>query len=138
MQVMVQRLFGAILVFTADEFYLVGDFKQPAALAEFGLHLKGTYEASRDGFVRLVSTPIDASRWRAALVVEGEPQAVASMLARRLLIRRNGSVSERLWRLIEEDSPRLAINEGSVVDARWLLGVPEAVWDAVRDSVLRC
>jgi hypothetical protein len=54
-----------------------------------------------------------------------------------MLIERNGSVSERLWRAVlgvddAGDAPR------GPVAARWLLEVPESVWRVVRDAVLRC
>jgi hypothetical protein len=68
-----------------------------------------------------------------------ESEELASTLAHRFVIERNGSVSERLWRLVlhrgdtdAEDEP-----EG-VVDARWLGEMPAPIWQVIRDSVLRC
>jgi hypothetical protein len=55
------------------------------------------------------------------------------------VIERNGSVSERLWRLVlaggdpdAEDEPRERI------DARWLGEMPSPIWRMIRDTVLRC
>lgn len=50
----------------------------------------------------------------------------------RLVIHRNASVSERLWRLVTqgEAEPR--------TDARWLGQMPASVWNVVRDGVLKC
>ncbi|MGH8582397.1 MAG: precorrin-3B C(17)-methyltransferase, partial [Gammaproteobacteria bacterium] len=58
--------------------------------------------------------------------------------ARRFLIERNGSVSDRLWRLVtgvdeEDEAP-----EAEELDAQWLVQVPDRIWEIVRDSVLRC
>jgi hypothetical protein len=57
------------------------------------------------------------------------------------VIARTGSVSERLWRLVigerdELDGPPAAPPE--VVPARWLGELPPAIWQIVRDTVLRC
>jgi len=71
------------------------------------------------------------------LDLEGE--ALARVLAERFIITRNGSVSERLWRLViqcgrvdDEDTP------AGAVDARWLGAMPAPMWQIVRDAVLRC
>ena len=61
------------------------------------------------------------------------------MLARRLtdflVIKRNGSVSERLWRLVIQPE----VNEGKPeIDARWLGELPPAIWQIVQDRVLKC
>ena len=59
------------------------------------------------------------------------------MLAKRLLIQRNGSVSERLWRLVtgESDESVAAVSE---TEATWLVQMPEAVWNIIRENVLKC
>jgi hypothetical protein len=71
-----------------------------------------------------------------ALDLEGE--ALAERLAACFVIRRTGSVSERLWRLVTgadegDDEP-----PPGVVDARWLGEMPLSVWRVVQDTVLRC
>ena len=48
----------------------------------------------------------------------------------RLVIARNGSVTERLWRLVT--------HEGAHRAPSWLFDVPAHVWEIVRDTVLRC
>jgi hypothetical protein len=51
------------------------------------------------------------------------------------VIKRNGSVSERLWRLVTQPE----VHEGKAeIDARWLGEVPTAIWQIVQDTVLRC
>jgi hypothetical protein len=63
------------------------------------------------------------------LLVDGaDPAQISS----RLVIQRNGSVSERLWRLVTNQQ------SSGELRAQWLVEVPAHVWDVVRDTVLRC
>jgi hypothetical protein len=88
-----------------------------------------------------------------AIDLEGEP--LVRLLADRLVIARTGSVSERLWRLVigESDddtgddagdaagdpaSERAGGSRSDVIPARWLGELPPAIWQIVRDTVLRC
>jgi hypothetical protein len=88
-----------------------------------------------------------------AIDLEGEP--LVRLLADRLVIARTGSVSERLWRLVigESDddtgddagdaagdpaSERAGGSPSDVIPARWLGELPPAIWQIVRDTVLRC
>jgi hypothetical protein len=59
-------------------------------------------------------------------------EEAAARLAAAFVIERNGSVSERLWRLVLGDAP------AEVVDLRWLGQMPLQVWQVVRDTVLKC
>jgi hypothetical protein len=63
---------------------------------------------------------------------EAGGEALAHTLAAKLVIARNGSVSERLW--------RLARGEGATGEPRlqWLVEIPQPVWEIVRETVLRC
>jgi hypothetical protein len=87
------------------------------------------------------------------LEVELEGEALAMLLAERLVIARTGSVSERLWRLVtgqldeldgeldrEPDGKLDGKSElpSAVIPARWLGELPAPVWQIVRDTVLRC
>ncbi|MGH2652490.1 MAG: precorrin-3B C(17)-methyltransferase, partial [Actinomycetota bacterium] len=60
------------------------------------------------------------------------------LLARRFLIERNGSVSDRLWRLVIGADEEGEGPEEDEIDAQWLAEVPNRVWEIVRDTVLRC
>ncbi len=127
----VGRLAGALLAETRGEYFLVGGTKEPCDWHAAGLVApEGLDDELRQPFVALsargtVNVPVPRLR----LTVEGEE--LAHVLAGRFLIARNGSVSERLWRLVVGESD-------DEVDARWLGEIPEAVWDVVRDAVLRC
>jgi hypothetical protein len=134
----VTRLAGAILAETEGRYFLVGSTKEPCDFAAAGLEPPVDLDAAARPWVPL--SALGAARlappW-VTLPLEGEP--LARLLARRLLIERNGSVSERLWRLIvggglDGAAPREAVE----VDARWLAEVPDAVWRIVRETVLRC
>jgi hypothetical protein len=70
-----------------------------------------------------------------SIALEGVDAARA--IGERLTVNRNGSVSERLWGLIigedEVEEPT-----GQIVPCAWLCEMPTAVWDVVRDAVLKC
>jgi len=63
---------------------------------------------------------------------EQSGEGAARVFAERFLIVRNASVSDRLWNLVVGEA------EESEVEATWLLNMPDAVWQVVRDTVLKC
>jgi hypothetical protein len=71
-------------------------------------------------------------------VFEEEGEALAATLGDRLLIERNRSVSERLWRLLFDPSADDDPPANGIVHARWLTEMPAEIWSIVRDTVLRC
>jgi len=130
------RLAGALLVETEGTFFLVGNTKEPCDWAAHGFEAPPKIDATERPWLRLQRVA-EASVGEPHLVVELEGEALARELARRMLIERNGSVSDRLWRLAlgvddEDEAPRGGLS------ARWLVEVPEPVWLVVRDAVLRC
>jgi hypothetical protein len=134
----VSRLSGALIVSTSARgepaWFLVGDTKSPCDWAASGFEAPRERDVLATPVVRLA--PSGAPSFESAsltLALEGEEAARA--VAERLLVPRNGSVSERLWRLIfgaDDESP-----EGDR-DARWLTEIPDHVWDVVRNAVLKC
>jgi hypothetical protein len=136
----VGRLAGAILAESQGEYFLVGNPKRPCDWEAAGFVAPGELDATARPFVRLVRTAapaIDVAGPWLQVAVEGEQ--LARELAARLVIDRNGAVSDRLWRLVlrgdpdAEDPPR-----DTLVDSRWLCEVPPPIWDIVRAQVLRC
>jgi hypothetical protein len=99
------RWMGAIVVEAGGEQRLVGNPKEPCTFTP-PVPLSSPLEVDAD----------DAG-------------ALAARMTERLVIARNGSVSERLWRLVTHDG---------ATGAQWLVDMPAHVWDIVRDSVLRC
>jgi hypothetical protein len=137
----VGRLAGAILADSRGDYYLVGQTKVPCDWAKAGFQPPGEIEAPRRPFVRLVrlASAGEVHLGSPYLTLSLEGDDLAAVLAARLIVERNGSVSERLWRLVvygEVDG------DGGppepVIDARWLGEIPQAVWQVVRDTVLRC
>ena len=132
----VSRLAGALLAQTSDRYFLIGDLKQPCDWASHG------FETPREApnglnppYIELtVVGRVTHTEPGLHLTLEGE--SLASVLAQRFLIRRNGSVSERLWELVTEPSP--LATAVPVVEADWLSQMPEEVWNVVRDAMLRC
>lgn len=123
------RLAGALLVESGTEYWLVGDLKEPCDFAAHGFEPPGPTSAKAQVCTRL--RPVRAITLgppllRADTTLEGAQ--LADLVARRFVIERNRSVSERLWRLVSD----------SAGDARWLLEVPDVVWQIVRDGVLKC
>ena len=80
-------------------------------------------------YVRRLAAPVPLLGALALDDVAGDGEALAVTLAGKLVIQRNGSVSERLWRLATSDG---------ATRLQWLVDVPAAVWEIVRDTVLRC
>ena len=137
----VGRLAGALLAETEGAYFLVGNTKKPCDWKAAGFEPPAV-DPSAAPFVKMV--PLRAIELRSpplTMSVEGEPLARA--LAQRFLVERNGSVSERLWRLVihrgvpDDDLPEAAEKPTSV-DARWLGEIPAPLWKLVRDTVLRC
>jgi hypothetical protein len=89
-----------------------------------------------DGAQKLVGNPKEPCEFTppvpltTPLAVDDRPlDELAALVHARLVIQRNDSVSERLWRLVTSDNASRA---------QWLVDAPQAVWDIVRESVLRC
>jgi hypothetical protein len=130
----IARLAGAILVETEGRYYLVGDLKEPCDFPRAGFATPGELEAGGPTY-RLLSMLRPITLVPPVLTVALEGEELARRLADFLVIKRNGSVSERLWRLITQPE----VNEGQAeIDARWLGEVPRAIWQIVQDTVLRC
>jgi hypothetical protein len=130
----VARLAGAILAATEGRYYLVGDLKEPCDFARAGFEPPGELIAGSPAYRRLSAVrPITLDP--PVLVVALEGEELARRLTEFLVIKRNGSVSERLWRLVTQPE----LNEGKAeIDACWLGAMPPAIWQIVQDSVLRC
>ena len=125
------RLAGAILAESEEQFYLVGDLKEPCDFAKAGFESPGEFDAKTQPYRRLTSLgagPIKPPY----LTMELEGEDLARLLASCFVIKRNGSVSERLWRLVTDAGAK------EVVNARWLAEMPPAIWQILQDAVLRC
>lgn len=137
MMARVVRLAGAILAESSSEFFLVGNTKEPCDFAAAGFESPGEVDALKRSYIRLVPRrAIELAPPCLTLELEGE--ALAALLAERLLIERNGSVSDRLWRLLIDPSGQEELPEHEAVDVCWLAEIPTPIWGIVRDSVLRC
>jgi hypothetical protein len=134
----VGRLAGALLAETGEHHYLVGNLKRPCDFAAAGFERPvGEVDALARPYIRLNrSGPLAVAGPWLSLELEGE--ALPRALAERLLIERNGSVSDRLWRLVLSADPDAEIPGDAVIDARWLVEVPSHLWKIVREAVLKC
>jgi hypothetical protein len=132
----VGRIAGAILAESEGQYFLVGNTKMPCDWARVGLEAPAEIDALKRPYIRLVSrAAVDMGTTHLAVALEGEE--LARRLAECFVIRRTGSVSERLWRLVlgggDDEAP-----PAGAIDARWLGEMPLRVWQVVQDTVLRC
>ena len=129
------RLAGAILVSTEGRHYLIGDCKVPCDFeAEGFMPPVADRNVLEQPYVAIEALRPVVFRDAVCLSqIEGE--RLAQRLVDSFLIFRNGSVSERLWRLVLAQSKKDA--EG-YYDVNWLMMMPHGIWDIVRDQVLRC
>jgi hypothetical protein len=133
------RLAGAILAESRGEFFLVGNTKEPCDFPAHGFETPVEIDAMKRPFVRLARAGEPKPSGGPWLELDTDCEAFARVLAERFLIERNGSVSDRLWRLVlGGGDPDAELPKGGSVDARWLGQMPQPVWNIVRETVLRC
>ncbi len=131
----VARLAGALLAETEGAYYLIGNTKRPCDFSVHGFAAPVAIDALKAPYIVLtVRGEVALERPWLRVALEGE--ALPNLLVERFLIARNGSVSDRLWRLVigSEDDDEVP----DEIDAHWLADVPKRVWEVVRDTVLRC
>jgi hypothetical protein len=134
----IARLAGALLVESDGRYFLVGNPKGPLDLPAAGFSPPaGPIDAMVRPWIELEPRrPIALAAPVLDYPVEGA--AAAERISAQLVIPRNASVSDRLWRLIlgivDDDDDDVA----EVSDAAWLAATPDRVWSIVRDAVLRC
>lgn len=134
---LVGRLAGAILAETEGQFFLVGNPKEPCDFAAVGFEPPGVIDAMERPFIRLsLRRPVQLSSPYVRVDVEGE--ALARLLVARFVIQRNGSVSDRLWRLVTDPKQEQRVVTDDSIDARWLGEIPTEIWHIVRETVLKC
>src|SRR6187431_54718 len=136
----VGRLAGGLLLETRlagkPAWFLVGDTKVPCDWLAAGFEPPRERDVIRERFIQLdVQGAPTLTGTTLSLGLEGVEAAQA--IGERLTVDRNGSVSERLWGLIlgedEAEQP-----SGRTIDCAWLCEMPIAVWNVVRDAVLKC
>jgi hypothetical protein len=134
----VGRLAGAILAESRGEYFLVGNTKSPCDWKAAGFEPPVALDAMKTPFVRLARCG-EISLGTSHLVLDAEGEDLARALAQRFVIERNGSVSDRLWRLVIQRGDTESTDEPEgAIDARWLGEIPAPLWQIVRDTVLRC
>jgi hypothetical protein len=133
------RLAGAIVAQSGEDYFQIGVTKEPCDYAGAGFDRPESEPASAPWFVRLRPLParVRLSPPWLELSIGGED--LARTLSERFVIERNGSVSERLWRLVLAGGDPDADDESRErIDARWLGEMPSPIWRMIRETVLRC
>ena len=135
----IARLAGAILLETGETFFLIGNTKEPCNWVEAGFVAPEKIDAVHHPFIPL--TPVRALQVGAPCIrleCDITPAELAELIAARFLIARNGSVSDRLWRLVTGQTDLPASLHNQDIDGTWLAAIPDSVWSIVRDAVLQC
>lgn len=144
---LVSRLAGAVLVEDRERIFLVGDLKRPCDWKAAGFEPPEIVDPLEFRFLELFSSegrqqlaglergPSHRSPWLEILAHGECCEQLCDELFKRLLIERNGSVSERIWNLIldnldEEEKQPLLVD--------WVLTTPFGIWSILRESLLRC
>lgn len=125
----VGRLAGAILLESGGEFFLIGNPKEPCDWAKAGFVEPPEIDARARPFIPLAA--IRAVQIAPPCLRIEYAAGLAELIASRFVIARNGSVSDRLWRLIVKDNR-------DEIDTTWLARIPDEIWAIVRDAVLKC
>jgi hypothetical protein len=120
----IARLAGALLAHSQGRYYLIGNTARSQAI-----------DAIERPYIELKAvSPVPLEPTVISVNLEGS--ALLQLLAERMLIARDGSVSDRLWSLIIGESEQTPDVPGEL-EADWFVHMPKRVWDAVRDAVLR-
>lgn len=136
----VGRLAGGLLLETKlggnAAWFLVGDTKVPCDWLLAGFAPPSQRDVIRERYVQLeVQGAPTFTGTTLSIALEGSD--AAREIGERLTVSRNGSVSERLWSLILGED-EIEAPTGQTIPCAWLCEMPIAVWDVVRDAVLKC
>jgi hypothetical protein len=139
MTAQITRLAGAILVESAGQFFLIGNTKQPCDWQQAGFETPAEIDAVKQAFIPLVSIrAVAVERYLFVDTHVHSAEALALIAANRFLIRRNGSVSERLWRIVTGENDENDTPPEQKTNITWLFDMPDRVWEIVRDAALKC
>lgn len=130
------RIAGGLLLHSQDQYYLVGNTKEPCDWPAHGFEKPVEIDALSRPVLPLVQLG-EVAPVEPVVVERMEGEELGLLLAKRMLIVRNGSVSERLWRLLAQQDDEGNFPPGPL-SGDWLMEMPDRVWDIVRDTVLRC
>lgn len=135
------RLAGALLLEGQGSYFLIGNTKEPCDWPTVGFErpTEGDPAALRVRRLEPLGNQPSLGPTTLSIQINEQPiESIAGTLANRLLIRRNSSFSERLWRIVigasDENPSGLPANS----DVTWLIAMPEQVWEIVRDTALKC
>jgi hypothetical protein len=136
----ISRLSGAILLECDGQFLLIGNTKSPCNWLTEGFEAPAEVDAVKQPVLRLTSSNITKSISPVLIVsaIESSGESLAKILADRFLIRRNGSVSERLWRIVTGESDESSTPAEHPIQVNWLVTMPSSVWEIIRETALKC
>jgi precorrin-3B C17-methyltransferase len=131
------RLGGALLVNIREKYFLVGEFKEPCLLNDHGFkeieQKNETHVYNIELLDKIKNPEIEYSFISAEL-----KENLLLDLSLKWIIKRNGSVSERLTGLIKDHSSSVIYKKKKYIDITWLAQMPTSVWGIVRENILKC
>ena len=145
--IIVSRLAGSLIVTGPRTAYIVGQPKEPCNWSDFGINPTVDFDHWKKPFMTELSLhrPYTAIGHRFVMTAisgnnsqKNDEKHLAEVLSSRLLIERNGSVSERLWHLVHQMDITDYSTEPLETNIDWLITMPAGIWNIVRDTVLRC
>ena len=125
---------GAFVVETNGEYYQVGDVKGPGDYTSFGFVKPVDFDPVNTPYIKLELCG-EAKIAEPYITFDDEGEEVCQKIFDRLVIKRNGSTSTRMWYLFfdaEEYSGQ------KIIHLQWLLDIPEEIWEIVQDEVWSC
>ncbi|MFZ8932473.1 MAG: precorrin-3B C(17)-methyltransferase [Bacteriovoracaceae bacterium] len=126
---------GALILNSKDKLFLIGEFKTPCNLDDWGLEVLEVY---KEGKIRELKKKDHYKEIEMNYLCTGEGIELAFNLYEKMAIKRNNSISTRLRKLIEDKSQRVEVNNQEYFDIRWLCLNPVGVWEMIREEVLKC
>lgn len=127
---------GSLLFFDGEKYFQIGDFKNPCDLSEYGFSESEVYQPGKVKELKKISE--GNQKTKAIIITEGKGVEAAFDLYQKYAITRNNSISKRIVRSVEENSSKVLYNGEVLTDARWLAGMPQALWENVREGLLKC
>ncbi|TGJ99478.1 precorrin-3B C(17)-methyltransferase [Leptospira semungkisensis] len=133
---LIGRIGGAIVFKNVNSFYLIGKFKQPTDLKEFGFYDIPEQENKLVTLIAKDEEIVDKLKFDALISLPNSttPEFIYDLF----VIYRNSSVSERLWNYVLDNSNKIQWKGTEYVDARWLGNSPKQVWSVFRETILKC
>ena len=133
-----------------NDYYLISDIKEPCSFSDFGFQEVPKEQVNQMAQLKYIKLIVENNQKIqekfqnecsfTATFCASNPEEVLTNIYERLTIERTGLISERLCDLILDASleEQDVFNSSENIDITWLLEMPYAIWQIVKDEILRC